>query len=78
MLRLCLTGGPGAGKTEICNFLSQILEDRGFYIFFVSESASELILNGIRPSSHISTKYFQKALTVQKHIQKFYRYLTPT
>lgn len=60
MLKLCLTGGPGAGKTEICNFLSQMLEDRGYHIFFVPETASELILNGIRPNSHISLIDFQK------------------
>lgn len=79
MLRLCLTGGPGAGKTEICNFLSQILEDRGFYIFFVSESASELILNGIRPSSHISLVEFQnfvldKQLSKEKLYEELVKY----
>ena len=79
MLRLCLTGGPGAGKTEICNFLSQILEDRGFYIFFVSESASELILNGIRPSSHISLVEFQnfvldKQLSKEKLYEELIKY----
>lgn len=59
MLKLCLTGGPGAGKTEICNYLSQILEERGYHIFFVPETATELILNGIRPCSHIPLLDFQ-------------------
>lgn len=25
MLKLCLTGGPGAGKTEICNYIHLIM-----------------------------------------------------
>lgn len=69
MLKLCLTGGPGAGKTEISNFLSQILEDRGYHIFFVPESASELILNGIRPSANISLIDFQN-FVLDKQLSK--------
>ena len=60
MLRLCLTGGPGAGKTEIYNYLTQILEERGYHIFFVPETATELILNGIKPSENLSLLNFQE------------------
>ena len=38
MLKCVITGGPGAGKTEIMSHLTQILEDRGYKIFVVPES----------------------------------------
>lgn len=59
MLKCVITGGPGAGKTEIMSHLTQILEDRGYKIFVVPESPTELILNGIKPSKHISLVDFQ-------------------
>lgn len=59
MLRLCLTGGPGAGKTEISSYLMQKLEERGYYIFFCPETPTELILNGIKPGKNLSLVDFQ-------------------
>lgn len=69
MLKLCLTGGPGAGKSEICNYLAQELEGRGYHIFFVPETATELILNGIRPNAHISILDFQR-FVLEKQLAK--------
>lgn len=59
MLKCVITGGPGAGKTEIMVHLTQILEERGYKIFVVPETPTELILNGIRPGKHISLIDFQ-------------------
>lgn len=59
MLKCVITGGPGAGKTEIMVHLTQILEERGYKIFVIPESPTELILNGIKPSKHISLVDFQ-------------------
>ena len=59
MLKICLTGGPCAGKTEIFSVLSQTLEERGFYCFRVEEAATFLILNGIKPSDNIGMLKFQ-------------------
>lgn len=59
MLRLVLSGGPCGGKSTIFSFLSQVLEERGYFVFMVPESASELILNGIRPSENLSLLDFQ-------------------
>ena len=33
MLKCVITGGPGAGKTEIMVHLTQILEERGYKIW---------------------------------------------
>lgn len=59
MLKCVITGGPCAGKTEIMSYLTQILEERGYYVFICPESATELILNGIKPNENISVEDFQ-------------------
>lgn len=59
MLKIALTGGPCAGKTSIKNFLTQLLEDRGYKVVFVDEAASTLILSGIIPGDNISMVEFQ-------------------
>ena len=33
MLKVVITGGPGAGKTEIMSVLTQELEERGYKVF---------------------------------------------
>lgn len=59
MLKIVLTGGPCAGKSIMLSSLVSTLEDRGYKVFAVPESASILILNGIYPSKNISMKDFQ-------------------
>ena len=59
MHKIVITGGPGAGKTEIMSHLTQRLEERGYKVIIVPEAATELILNGIAPSRNISMKNFQ-------------------
>jgi CYTH domain-containing protein/predicted ATPase len=59
MLRIALTGGPCGGKSRLISLLYQILEERGYNVFTVPESATELILNGIKPCENISTEEFQ-------------------
>ena len=77
MLKCVLTGGPCAGKTQITSFLTQILEERGYYIFICPESPTELILNGIRPGKHISLVEFQNfVLDKQLAKEKLYDELT--
>lgn len=59
MLKAILTGGPCAGKTQILSRLTQILEARGYFVYTIFESATALIINGIRPSESISLEEFQ-------------------
>lgn len=63
MLRIAITGGPGAGKTEISSHLVQRLEERGYKVFWVPETATELILNGVFPCSDISLERFEEFVT---------------
>ena len=69
MLKVVITGGPGAGKTEIMSYLTQILEERGYKVFVVPETPTELILNGIRPCTNISVVEFQN-FVLDKQLSK--------
>lgn len=69
MLKIAITGGPGAGKTEISSKLIQLLEGRGYKVFWIPETATELILNGIAPSNNISNIDFQK-FVLEKQLSK--------
>lgn len=47
--KIVLTGGPCAGKTTALSKIEQELSERGYRVFIVGESATELIKGGIRP-----------------------------
>ena len=49
MKNIVLTGGPCAGKTTALSELKQCLEERGYKVFILEESATELINKGIKP-----------------------------
>lgn len=59
MLKVILTGGPCAGKTQILSRLMQVLEARGYFVYTVFEAATSLILNGIKPSVNMTLEEFQ-------------------
>jgi predicted ATPase len=46
IFRICLTGGPCAGKTTAIASLTQALQDRGFYVLQVPEAATMLMKGG--------------------------------
>jgi len=69
MLKCCITGGPGAGKSSIMSVLTQVLAERGYKTFICPETASELILNGICPGENISLDKFQE-LVLDKQLLK--------
>lgn len=47
--KIVLTGGPCAGKTTALAKIEEDLTEKGYRVFIVSESATELIKGGIRP-----------------------------
>ncbi len=69
MMKIVMTGGPGAGKTEIMSHLTQNLEERGYKVFIIPETATELILGGIAPGKHISMEEFQ-SFVLEKQLAK--------
>jgi len=61
--RIVLTGGPCAGKTTILSKLEQDLSEKGYKVFIVSESATELINSGITPHiDNVGLLNFQKII----------------
>jgi len=73
--RIVLTGGPCAGKTTALAKIEQDLTERGYKVFIVGESATELIKSGISPSNEngIGLYEFQKLIMIyQIQKEKFY------
>ncbi len=70
-----ITGGPCSGKTTGLSRLEQELEKLGFYVLIIPETATELILNGIRPfGNSLNSFEFQRIVfEKQLHKEKLYR-----
>jgi len=47
--KIVLTGGPCAGKTTALARIEEDLTEKGYKVFVVGESATELIKSGVRP-----------------------------
>lgn len=47
--KIVLTGGPCAGKTTALNWINNYFSKRGYVVLNVSETATELISNGVAP-----------------------------
>ena len=50
--RICLTGGPCAGKTTALTTLVQVLTELGFKVFQVPEAATMLMKGGAMIQTH--------------------------
>lgn len=72
---IVLTGGPCAGKTTALTRIEEELTERGYKVFIIGETATELIKGGIRPfgNSRIDILKFQELiLTHQLNKEKIY------
>lgn len=69
MLKCAITGGPCGGKTEGMSVLTELLENRGYKVLVVPETATELIMNGIVPGDVVSLNDFQD-LVMEKQLAK--------
>jgi len=58
-IKVVLTGGPCAGKTTILNELKKYYETCGYNVITIPESATELLLNGIRFANENELWQFQ-------------------
>ena len=73
--RIVLTGGPCAGKTTALAKIEQDLKEKGYRVFIVPESATELIKSGISPidKDGIGLFEFQKTILLyQYQKEEFY------
>lgn len=58
--KIVLTGGPCAGKTTALNWINNYFSQRGYTVLFVPETATELIINGVSPTSCSKVYDFQQ------------------
>lgn len=66
--RIVLTGGPCAGKTTALSLIEQDLCEKGYKVFIVGESATELIKGGITPfASGVGLLNFQKLIMTYQY-----------
>ncbi len=49
LVRIVLTGGPCSGKSSAVVYLKKPLEDMGYHVLVMPETATDLISNGISP-----------------------------
>lgn len=50
--KIVLTGGPCAGKTEVIEKITKLLEENGYYVIIIPETASELISSKYQPQGN--------------------------
>lgn len=47
--KICLTGGPGVGKTSVLNKIKEYFTPLGFKVIICDETATYFINKGIKP-----------------------------
>lgn len=73
VINLVLTGGPCAGKSTGLSRIEQELTNRGYKVYVVAETATEVIMGGIKPSE-IPWLEFQKSIfEIQTIKEKVFR-----
>lgn len=60
--KIVITGGPCAGKSTGMSYLSQKLEELGYKVIIMSETATEFITSGCMPGKNISLYDFEEIL----------------
>lgn len=71
--KIVITGGPCAGKTTAMSWIQNAFTERGYYVLFIPETATELINGGIVPWTLESNTDFQKhLLKLQLEKEKIY------
>ena len=73
VFNVVLTGGPCAGKSTGLSRIEQELTKRGYKVYVVAETATEVITGGIKPSE-IDWLHFQKSIfEIQTIKEKVFR-----
>lgn len=69
--RIVLTGGPCGGKSTIINNVAKRLEDEGYNVVVVNETAREIMEKGIKakPEDRTYTLAFQNMI-LQEQLRK--------
>ncbi len=70
--RIALTGGPCAGKTTALSNIEEKLTEKGYVVFIIPESATELMKSGINISLVGLVKFQEIILKYQLQKEKIY------
>ena len=70
MKTIVITGGPCAGKTTALKHIRKALSQKGYRVFCVSETATELINGGITPDNSPSYWHFQYYLSQIQRVKE--------
>lgn len=71
--KIVITGGPCAGKSTALSWIQNAFAQKGYTVFFVGESATELINSGINFEACKNAIDFQTALmSLQREKEKIY------
>ena len=62
-MKVAVTGGPCAGKTTAMQKIVDEFTEKGYKVFVVSETATELINGGVAPWTCKTSDEFQKYLS---------------
>lgn len=65
--KICLTGGPCAGKSTALAKIERELTDLGYKVFIIDEVATRLINRGIKPFGDDSINMFEFEQIILKH-----------
>ncbi len=72
---IVITGGPCAGKTVTVEYVKKDLESLGYHVLLINESATELILGGIRPFGENALPVYDfqnEVMNLQRYKEKRY------
>ena len=62
VLRIVITGGPCAGKTTALRELQKMLEEEGYQVIILEETATQMINANLIPDKTIDLRTFQKLI----------------
>ncbi len=62
ILRIVITGGPCAGKTTALTEIKKMLEDDGYQVIILNETATQMIESNLIPGKTIDLRSFQKLI----------------
>lgn len=73
--QIVLTGGPCAGKTSALAVMEQELTEKGYVVFIVPETATEIIKSGYAPWLKCTTNFDFQRFLMKKQLHKEELYL---
>lgn len=70
IVKVVVTGGPCAGKTESLSYIKNYFSKKGWKVLIVPETATEFLLNGISDVDGSLTTYDFQMLVTKKQLYK--------